>query len=77
VGQPAGRVTLRAGTLYAALDRLGADGWVDVDREEIVDGRQSRSVVCIPLSGRIQGRLAFGLAVGLVTGVCLDPASES
>ncbi len=37
-----GRVTLRAGTLYAALDRLGADGWVDVDREEIVDGRLRR-----------------------------------
>lgn len=37
-----GRVTLRAGTLYAALDRLGADGWVQVDREEIVDGRLRR-----------------------------------
>jgi hypothetical protein len=36
------RVTLRAGTRYAALDRLGADGWVDVDREEIVDGRLRR-----------------------------------
>lgn len=37
-----GRVTLQAGTLYAALDRLSADGWVDVDREEIVDGRLRR-----------------------------------
>ncbi len=37
-----GRITLRAGTLYAALDRLGADGWVDVDREEVVDGRLRR-----------------------------------
>jgi len=37
-----GRLTLRAGTLYAALDRLGADGWVDVDREEIVAGRLRR-----------------------------------
>ena len=37
-----GRVTLQAGTLYAALDRLGADGWVEVDREEVVDGRLRR-----------------------------------
>jgi len=36
------RVRLRAGTLYAALDRLRADGVVDVDREEIVDGRLRR-----------------------------------
>ena len=31
----AGRVRLRAGTLYTALDRLRADGLIDVDREEI------------------------------------------
>jgi DNA-binding PadR family transcriptional regulator len=37
-----GRVKLRAGTLYAALDRLCADGWVAVDREEVVDGRLRR-----------------------------------
>jgi DNA-binding PadR family transcriptional regulator len=37
-----GRVILRAGTLYAALDRLSGDGWVDVDREEVVDGRLRR-----------------------------------
>jgi DNA-binding PadR family transcriptional regulator len=37
-----GRVTLQAGTLYAALDRLGSDGWVEVDREEVVDGRLRR-----------------------------------
>jgi DNA-binding PadR family transcriptional regulator len=37
-----GRVTLQAGTLYAALDRLGTDGWVEVDREEVVDGRLRR-----------------------------------
>ena len=37
-----GRVTLQAGTLYAALDRLSSDGWVDVDREEVVDGRLRR-----------------------------------
>jgi DNA-binding PadR family transcriptional regulator len=38
----AGRVVLRAGTLYAALDRLCGDGWVEVDREEVVDGRLRR-----------------------------------
>lgn len=36
------RVKLRAGTLYAALDRLCADGVIDVDREEVVDSRLRR-----------------------------------
>jgi DNA-binding PadR family transcriptional regulator len=37
-----GRVTLRAGTLYAALDRLAAEDLVQVDREEVVDSRLRR-----------------------------------
>ena len=37
-----GRLSLRPGTLYGALDRLGDAGLVSVDREEIVDGRQRR-----------------------------------
>jgi DNA-binding PadR family transcriptional regulator len=37
-----GRVRLRAGTLYTALERLRADGLVRVDREEIVDNRLRR-----------------------------------
>jgi DNA-binding PadR family transcriptional regulator len=37
-----GRVRLRAGTLYSALDRLRIDGLVTVDREEIVGGRLRR-----------------------------------
>jgi DNA-binding PadR family transcriptional regulator len=37
-----GRVKLRAGTLYTALDRMSADGWVEIDREEVVDGRLRR-----------------------------------
>ena len=37
-----GRVQLRAGTLYTALDRLRADGLIGVDREEIVDNRLRR-----------------------------------
>jgi DNA-binding PadR family transcriptional regulator len=36
------KVRLRAGTLYAALDRLQADGLVEADHEEIVDGRLRR-----------------------------------
>jgi DNA-binding PadR family transcriptional regulator len=38
----AGRVSLRPGTLYGALDRLVDAGLVAVDREEIVDGRLRR-----------------------------------
>lgn len=36
------RVNLRAGTLYAALDRFVTAGLVEVDREEVVDGRHRR-----------------------------------
>ena len=38
----AGRVRLRAGTLYTALDRLVGESWLDVDREEVVSGRMRR-----------------------------------
>ena len=38
----AGRVVLRPGTLYGALDRLSDQGFVVADREEIVDGRLRR-----------------------------------
>lgn len=37
-----GRVRLRAGTLYAALDRLRGDGLVEGDKEEVVAGRLRR-----------------------------------
>jgi DNA-binding PadR family transcriptional regulator len=37
-----GRVRLGAGTLYAALDRLRADGLIEVDREEVVQSRLRR-----------------------------------
>jgi DNA-binding PadR family transcriptional regulator len=33
------RVQLRAGTLYAALDRLQGEELIETDREEVVDGR--------------------------------------
>jgi DNA-binding PadR family transcriptional regulator len=38
----AGRVRLRAGTLYTALDRLRRDELIGVDREEIVENRLRR-----------------------------------
>jgi PadR family transcriptional regulator PadR len=37
-----GRVRLRAGTLYTALDRLRGDKLIEVDREEVVDSRLRR-----------------------------------
>jgi PadR family transcriptional regulator PadR len=37
-----GRLNLRPGTLYAALDRLTEDQLLTVDREEAVDGRLRR-----------------------------------
>jgi DNA-binding PadR family transcriptional regulator len=43
-----GRVQLRAGTLYAALDRLANDGLIRADREEVVDNRLRRYYVLTP-----------------------------
>jgi DNA-binding PadR family transcriptional regulator len=37
-----GDVQLRVGTLYGALDRLEAEGLVEVDHEETVDSRLRR-----------------------------------
>jgi DNA-binding PadR family transcriptional regulator len=36
------RTDLKAGTLYSLLDRLESEGHVQVDREEVVDGRLRR-----------------------------------
>ena len=44
----AGRVRLRAGTLYAALDRLLTADLIEVDREEVVDGRLRRYYALLP-----------------------------
>jgi DNA-binding PadR family transcriptional regulator len=43
-----GRVKLLAGTLYTALERLRADGLIEVDREEIVDNRLRRYYRLLP-----------------------------
>jgi DNA-binding PadR family transcriptional regulator len=45
------RVRLRAGTLYAALDRLSSDGLIEADREEVVDGRLRRYYRLTPPGG--------------------------
>src|SRR5271163_1133836 len=45
-----GRTRLRAGTLYAALDRLVAQGVIHVASEEVVDGRLRRNY-CLTESG--------------------------
>ena len=37
-----GRVRLKPGTLYAALDRLAEEGLIEVDREEVVETRLRR-----------------------------------
>lgn len=37
-----GKTVLRAGTLYATLDRLGMEGLIEGAGEEIVDGRLRR-----------------------------------
>jgi PadR family transcriptional regulator, regulatory protein PadR len=36
------QVVIQAGTLYAAIDRLCAEGLVEPDHEEVVDGRPRR-----------------------------------
>jgi DNA-binding PadR family transcriptional regulator len=41
-GLSGGRVSLRPGTLYGALDRLSEQGLVEADGEEVVDGRLRR-----------------------------------
>ncbi|WP_250574858.1 PadR family transcriptional regulator [Nonomuraea sediminis] len=37
-----GRITLPVGTLYGALDRLAANGVIEVEKEEVVKGRRRR-----------------------------------
>ncbi|MFE6055012.1 PadR family transcriptional regulator [Kitasatospora sp. NPDC056446] len=43
-----GRVALRTGALYGALDRLLAEGLIDIEREETVDGRARRIFTLSP-----------------------------
>jgi DNA-binding PadR family transcriptional regulator len=47
-----GRVHLRAGTLYATLNRLAVEGLIEFDREEIVDARLRRYYRLTPPGAR-------------------------
>ena len=49
----AGRVQLKAGTLYAALERLRADKLIEVDRQEIVDSRLRRYYRLTPAGAEV------------------------
>jgi DNA-binding PadR family transcriptional regulator len=73
-----GRVRLRAGTLYSALDRLRLDGLIRVDREEIVESRLRRYYRLTPegtrqlaaQAARFQSNAAAALArLGLAGGM--------
>ncbi len=73
-----GRVRLRAGTLYSALDRLSLDGLISVDREEIVDNRLRRYYRLTPEgskqlsteAARFQSNAAAAIArLGVVRGM--------
>ncbi len=48
-----GQLHLRAGTLYATLDRLAAEGLLRCDGEEIVEGRLRR-YYCLSAPGRAE-----------------------
>jgi DNA-binding PadR family transcriptional regulator len=72
-----GRVRLATGTLYAALDRLAAEGFVELVREEIVNGRVRR---CYGLSSSGAGALRaeatrMAEAARLVTGRARQPGT--
>src|ERR1022692_2086119 len=47
-----GRVRLRAGTLYAGLDRLRDGQLIEVDRDETVDSRRRRYYRLTPSGAR-------------------------
>jgi len=65
-----GRIQLATGTLYTALDRLTADGLVELVREEIVNGRARRSYgLTPPGAGALLAEAArMAEAAQLVTG---------
>ena len=73
----AGRVQLKAGTLYAALERLRADELIEVDREEIVDSRLRRYYRLTPAGGEVLAVEAARLQANARVAMSrLKPASE-
>ena len=70
-----GRVRLRAGTLYTALERLRADKLIGVDREEIVEGRLRRYYQLTPKGLDVLATEAARLQANAATALSrLDPA---
>jgi DNA-binding PadR family transcriptional regulator len=60
-----GRVRLRPGTLYTALDRLHAEELIEVDHEEVVDTRLRRYYRLTPAgSARLAARRRSGASPG-------------
>jgi DNA-binding PadR family transcriptional regulator len=72
----AGRVQLKAGTLYAALERLRADKLIEVDREEIVESRLRRYYRLTPAGGEVLAAEAARLQANAHVAMSrLQPAS--
>ena len=73
-----GRVKLRAGTLYAALDRLTAEQLIEADREEVVDGRLRRYYRLTPKGSEVLAAEAARLKTNAAAALTrLDLAGES
>ena len=73
-----GRVRLRAGTLYAALDRLRAGEVIDVDREEVVEGRLRRYYRLTPQGSRLLAAEADRLRANAAAALSrLSPAQDT
>jgi DNA-binding PadR family transcriptional regulator len=74
----AGRVQLKAGTLYAALERLRADRLIEVDREEIVDSRLRRYYRLTPAGAELLAAEAARLQANARVAISrLKPAGEA
>jgi PadR family transcriptional regulator PadR len=73
-----GRVRLATGTLYTALDRLTAEGYVRLVREEIVNGRARRSYGLTDAGSAALRTEAVRMASAarLVTSQAADPAAD-
>jgi DNA-binding PadR family transcriptional regulator len=70
-----GRVRLRPGTLYAALDRLHAQELIQVDHEEVVDSRLRRHYRLTPAGSARLAAEAARLQANVVAALArLNPA---
>ena len=73
-----GRVRLRVGTLYAVLERLAAEGRLEVEAEQVVDGRLRRTYRLTDSGAealRVEADRLAGLAHEARTRLALRPAS--